>query len=139
MTETKKKPTPSEVNEGLSLGGKETGVTGKEAFDILKSAKTEELSEVTGDYLTFDKVGQQKDLLFTGMTKVTIDEKTMDAVEFVDEDGKKFVYSGVVVVGACKKLTQIPCYVRLIYKEDVKSASGTYKNIRVLTFPGAKV
>jgi hypothetical protein len=134
----KKKPSASEVNESLALGGQDVGVTGKEAFDIMKNAKDSELTELTGDYLEFKAVGEVKDLLFTGMTHVTIDGKTMDAVELMDERGAKFVYSGIVVVSACKKLTQMPCYVRLIYKEDVKSANGVYKNIRVLTFPSAK-
>jgi hypothetical protein len=134
----KNKPDAAKVNESLALGGENVeGVTLAEAFRILRETKDSELQEMTGEYLSFEKVGETKDLYFTGLTTLTIDDKTMDAAQFTDETGQNFVYLGVVVVSACKRLTQVPCYVRLKYVSDEKSANGTYKNIRVFTFPNA--
>lgn len=137
MTETKK-PAAKDVNASLALGGADAGVSGKDAFEILKNAKDSDLEEITGEYLTFDKIGETKHFLFTAMTTVTIDGKTNEAVELVDENNNKFVYAGAIVVNTLKKLTQVPCYVRLTYKGEEKSKVGTYKVISVKTFPGMK-
>src|SRR5580692_4866220 len=109
----KKKPDAAKVNESLALGGENVeGVTLAEAWQLFKDAKDSDLSEMTGEYLKFEKVGDTKDLFFTGLIKIAPDEKEIDAATFTDEHGQNFVYSGIVVVSACKRLTQIPCYVR---------------------------
>lgn len=135
------KLTPEAAQESLNnqvIGKEETHPISKaDGFALMQNVKKSELQELTSQYFSFDKKGSFF-FIFYGMSKATVDGKIIDVVMLEDEQENKLINGNAVMVNALMKVETLPCYVRADYEGDVKSAKGTYKDIKVYTFPYGK-
>jgi hypothetical protein len=111
-----------------------TGTNAKsvdEMIDALENVSDDHFDDATSEYLEL-KEGEIFNGLFTGLTKFTNDkQQEIDAVMLTGKENKKYIYAGAVVVGSLKKVTTMPCLIRLTHKGKVKGKNGTYHDIQV--------
>jgi hypothetical protein len=135
------KPTTENSNEGKEVAllnedayGTLTGANAKsvdEMIDALENVSDEHFEDATSEYLEL-KEGEIFNGLFTGMTTFTNDkQQEIEAVLLTGKENRKYIYAGAVVVGSLKKVTQMPCLIRLTHKGKVKGKNGTYHDIQV--------
>lgn len=116
------------MNKQLVTG--ESLISIEDAFKSIEKATDEMFEETTSTYFNFEKPGKYM-FIFNGTDEITIDGKTTKIVKLIDKSGAHFVNGNVVIVNQLSKLQQIPCFVRIDYLGEEKSASGTYKNFRI--------
>lgn len=127
-----KKLSGSDVNNSLVLGAEPSGVSLDQAFDIMMSDKAN-LESLSSEYFKFDKKGEYG-FIVEGFDTVTIQEKPVEIVKLRDREGKQLINGDKVLVSACKRLKQLPAFVKVTYKADIKNATGTYKDLEIQTF-----
>lgn len=110
-------------------------VSFEEAFDILNGTPDAALTELAASYFSFDKVGQVEGFVVEGFNTMEKDGKKVEIVQLRNRDGESFVNGDKVLVSACKRLGQLPMFVKVTYRKDIKSDKGTYKDLSVKTFP----
>lgn len=131
------KPTGAEINEKLNeafLGLDVLPVSKEEAFKIMAGAKIENLEELTSEYFNFEKVGVY-DFILTGFTVARIEGKEVECVTMENEKGESLINGNAVLVNSAKKVSTMPCFLKVNYVGDVKTKAGSYKNLKVYTFP----
>lgn len=127
--------TAQEANDAmneLALTG-ESAITMQEAFKIIEGADKSSLKDVSRQYFKFEEKGEYI-FLFTGFSKFSKDGQEVEVVELTDKDGNDYVNGDVMLVGACKRLTQVPAFMYIKYVEDIRSPKGSYKKLIVKTF-----
>lgn len=127
----------AKLNEELNtskLTGDPLPVTTEEAFKVFENADEKELVELTSEYFNFKTPGVYH-FIFEGMTTATLDGKVCEAVRLRDKAERTLLNANAVLVNSCKKIESIPAYIRVEYIGDVKAAGGTYKNLKVSSFP----
>ena len=140
--------TPEQANAALNeiylSGESKTGLTEQECLAILENTPDEALQEQTADYFDFSKKGSFN-LVFEGMSETTMMDrvtgkpKTIEIVKLKDKDNKRYIAGGAVLVNTCKRLDQIPSFIRVITTgEKIKGSGGDYYEMRVLTFGDSK-
>ena len=93
--------------------------------------KEEDLIALTEDYLTLEP-DTTHNFIFTAMTKFTGERGgEIDAVSLIDEEGKKWINGSTVLVNSLKKVTTMPCLVRVVTKKMIKSKNGQYLDMEV--------
>jgi len=109
----------------------------EQASDLLKQFEQVDETQMVGltaDYLEM-KENQTYNFIFLGMTTMTNNSKEIPAVELLDKNNKKFIHASTVLVNSLKKVTTLPCLVRIITKTLVKSEAGKYLDMDVLVIP----
>jgi len=110
------------------------------AKDILadfSSVTDDMLQGLTANYLQM-KETTTYNLVFTAMTKFKGDNGgEVDAVELVNEKGEKFINGNTVLVNSLRKVTIMPCLVRIVTGKLQKSGSGQgkYLDMEVYVLP----
>lgn len=110
-------------------------VSFSEAFDLLDGAPEAALQELAASYYTFEKVGETVGFVVEGFTMMEKDGKQIEVAQLRNRDGESFINGDKVLVSACKRLGQLPMFIRVTYRKDIKSDKGTYKDLSVKTFP----
>lgn len=113
-----------------------------EAFD---KVDTKHLQQLNSEYLKLDE-NSAYSFIFVGMTTLKGKEGASDAereyegVKLVDKAGKTLVSGLTVLVTELKKVTVLPCLVKIITKKETKSSSGMgkYLAMEVYTVPMEK-
>jgi hypothetical protein len=96
-----------------------------------------DLITLTEDYLKLDP-DETYNLIFTGMTKFTGERGgEVDAVQLIDEENKKWINGNTVLVNSLKKVTSLPCMVRVVTKKMIKTKNGTYQDLDVFVLSNA--
>jgi hypothetical protein len=108
-------------------------LTYEEAFDALDETESG-LVDLTQDYFTFDKPGQEISFVVEGFDMVMLAGKQVEVVKLRNREGQALINGDKVLVSSCKRLTRLPAWVKVCYKNDTKNAAGTYKNLIVRTF-----
>jgi len=110
-----------------------------EAFD---KVPTTSLQQLNSEYLKLDE-NSSYSFIFVGMTTLKGKEGSNDAereyegVKLVDKAGKTLVSGLTVLVTELKKVTILPCLVKIVTKKETKSSSGMgkYLAMEVYTVP----
>lgn len=143
MKQNKNTVTPEQANDALNelmiKGASSLGLTYEQAFEILSAADQRVMQELTGEYFNFEKEGTYH-FIFEGMSLTNMADgkggtRPVEIVKLRDKDGNILVNGNAVLVNSLKKVEQLPCYCRVIYKGDKKSGTNTYKDLQVFTLP----
>jgi hypothetical protein len=87
----------------------------------------EQLQGMTQEYLQM-KENTTYNMVFTGMTSFKGEKGgDVESVVLVDQNAKSFINGNTVLVGALRKVKQMPCLVRIVTHEYVKSSNGAGK------------
>ena len=140
MAQTKQ-PTPAkatgdEANKAaydLIMTGEQQKVSLEEAFDIVEAAKSEEMVDLSSSFLKME-LGQRYVFLVRGVEQQMIKGKQVDVVKLENKAGQVFVGGDKMLVDAAKRLTQIPCFMKVYFKEEKSSPMGKYKFLEISTF-----
>lgn len=108
-------------------------ITWEQAFDLMESENAG-LVDLTSEYLTFETVGEIQSLVVMGFDFATFQGKQVEVVKVKDRAGNSLINGDKVFVSSCKRLTQLPAWVKVTYVADVKNTQGTYKSLKVQTF-----
>jgi hypothetical protein len=148
-TNNSSKPTAEQLNDDLNLvhlGQKDLPVSMEEAFDLVEKSDTSKMVELTSTYFNFETKGDYV-FIFEGMTTATLAQKDetgrmvnkkVEAVSLRNKAGETLINANAVLVNSCKKITSLPCFIKVQYLGDEKAqGGGTYKNLKVVTYPGA--
>jgi len=136
-TENKPKVSIEEANNvfnQLETTG-QSAVSFEEAFEMLQNAPDGSLENLSRSYFKFDKQGDYY-FVVQGLSTMKKDDKVVEVVEMMNKEKEQFINGDQVFVTAVRKLTTIPCFVKVVYKGDVRNNKGTYKNLEVHTFSG---
>lgn len=127
---------PNDVANDLIVSGRtDTGVTMSQAWDIAESADVATMEELSAEYFSDWKQGQQHTFLVTGFGVTTMQDKPVEVVQFQDRAGRKYVNGDKTFYSGCKRLdVALPCFVKAVYEKDIKGDKGTYRDIRVFSF-----
>jgi uncharacterized protein (UPF0147 family) len=109
----------------------------EQANDLLKQFENVDESQMVGltaDYLEM-KVNTTYNMIFLGMTTMNNNGKEIKAVELLDKQNKKFIHASTVLVNSLNKVTKLPCLVRIVTKDLVKSDAGKYLDMDVYVIP----
>lgn len=125
----------NEAQGNLSLeNAKETAAQFIKDFS---SVTDDQLQGLTSEYLQL-KENKTYNLVFTAMTVFTGQKGgEVPAVELVNEEGTKFINGNTVLVNSLKKVTHMPCLVRIVTGKLVKSPNGSYLDMEVFVLPKA--
>lgn len=132
----------SQVNDSVVLGAQPLeGVSRDQIFDIIENDDTA-LQSLNSEYWKFEDTQKNKTLVFfiTDVNSTAeLDGRAVPVIKFEDREGNQFINGDTVFVGACKRLQQIPAFVKVRYKGLQRSAGKKdYKNFDVLTFAPVK-
>lgn len=110
------------------------------AADVIKdfsSVSNEQLQTLTQEYLQL-KENKTYNLVFTALSTFKGEKGgEVPAVVLVDEKGQSFINGNTVLVNSLSKVKQMPCLVRVVTGDLVKSGSGTgkYLDMEVYVLP----
>lgn len=131
--------TPAQAQDALNeiaiTGESSAGVTFEQAMELLEQANPDALQELTSEYFTFEKKDVVHHFMVLGLETAQIKGKNVEVVKLKDKSGNVNINGDKVLVSACRRLQQLPAYIRVVYTGDTKTAEGTYKNLTVKTFP----
>lgn len=132
---TKQKYTAQQANDFLTdlSMGKNCPLTKQECFDIIALSDTEEMEDLSKPYFKFESKGEYT-FTILGMATATMQGKEIDVVEFENRVAQKFINGDKLFVGACKKLTVFPCFMKVNYRKDASTSEGDYKVLECKTF-----
>lgn len=109
----------------------------EQANDLLKQFENVDESQMVGltaDYLEM-KINTTYNMIFLGMTTMNNNGKEIKAVELLDKNNKKYIHASTVLVNSLHKVTKMPCLVRIVTKDLVKSDAGKYLDMDVYVIP----
>lgn len=112
------------------------------AADIIKDFSVVDVSMLQGmtqEYLQL-KEKTTYNMVFTGMASFKGEKGgEVESVILVDDKGNSFINGNTVLVNSLKKVTSMPCLVRIVTGQYTKSASGTgkYLDMDVFVLPKA--
>jgi len=115
------------------------------AADVLAAfdkVPTSALQQLNSEYLKLDE-NSSYSFIFLGMTTLKGKEGSNEAereyegVRLIDKDGKNYVSGLTVLVTELKRVTVLPCLVKIVTKKETKSNSGMgkYLAMEVYTVP----
>lgn len=133
-SEETKEPTMNEVveqNNSLSLGN--TNALAHEVIADFSKVDQKFLVGLTQEYLNLEE-NKTYDVIFKGMSEFDGDKGTVEAVLLVGEDGMNYINGNTVLVNSCKKVTKLPCLIRIVTGDYVKSTKGTGKYLSMEVF-----
>jgi hypothetical protein len=113
-----------------------------QVLDAFDKVPTSSLQQLNSEYLKLEE-NSSYSYIFTGMTTLKGKEGSNDAereyegVKLVDREGKNYVSGLTVLVTELKKVTVLPCLVKIVTKKETKSSSGMgkYLAMEVYTVP----
>lgn len=107
-----------------------------EAFEMLDKADMSALVDLSQEYYKFENMqeGEAVSFVCTGFGEFVKDEKVVPIVQLTDKEGRNFINGDKMLYSQCKRLSQLPAWIKVIYEGTQKNASGTYKKLRVVTF-----
>ena len=109
------------------------GVSDAEAFDLIENAEANELAELTGNY--WKPTPGVHVFKFVAMDVFESKDGPQEAVRLIDRNGATFIAAQSVLVNSLKKVTDFPCFCKIIVGEHkIKGANGDYYQMQVLTF-----
>lgn len=106
-----------------------------EAFEMLDNAPDAVLVSVSQDYFTFEKKDTPVSFVVEKIGTTTMQGKEVEVVYLRTKDGQSYVNGDKVLVSSCKRLNQLPAWIKVTYTGDTKTSVGSYKNLTVKTFP----
>ena len=113
-----------------------------EAFEIMEKVPEQALNQIGGaEYMTFktEDIGKTFGFICEKTDGViNIEGKDVPVAHLRTKTGELFVNGDKLLVRACKDLTTLPCYIRVHYEGNEKSAVGTYKKLTVKTLAPVK-
>ena len=122
------------LNESL-ITGEEIPLTMEEQFAIFENIDSDELVNLTAEYFNFKTFGEYH-FYFDGISTAKMEDKVIDVVMLRDKQNVSWINGNAVLVNSCRKITTIPCYLRIKYTEDVKApGGGKYKKMDISHFP----
>jgi len=101
-------------------------------FDQFEQMEARDLESKTSEYLELAE-NQTYNFVFTGLVPfVTSEGEEREAASLVSKDGTNYINGGAVLVSACRKIKNTPCFVRIVTKQKIKSEKGKYLAMDVL-------
>lgn len=136
------KPNPLQEVAKLTENPLEIEQNAAEVLAAFDKVPTTALQQLNSEYLKLEE-NSSYSYIFTGMTTLKGKEGSNDAereyegVKLIDKDGKTYVSGLTVLVTELKKVTVLPCLVKIITKKETKSSSGMgkYLAMEVYTVP----
>lgn len=105
----------------------------QEYFEHFEAKDSAEMRSLTSEYLQLE-TRKVYNFVFTGMTTFITDQgEEKEAALLVAKDQTQFINGSAVLVSACKKIKEVPAFVRIVTGEKVKSANGSYLSMEVKT------
>jgi hypothetical protein len=121
------------ANELLVRGESKEGISWGEAFDFAESQATEKMKALTGaEWLKMESFGTFT-FAFMGMDTAETEDGKVEVVKLTDKSGKEFISSLAVLLSVCKKMQQIPTFIKIVYEQDKKGANGKYKDLKIFS------
>lgn len=106
-----------------------------DALDNFENVDDKDLESTSGDeYLSLEP-NERYNFVFTGTSEITIQGEKATVCHLIDKDKKRFITGSKVLVNRLSKVTQLPCFVRIITKDYQKGENGKYLNMDVLVIP----
>lgn len=125
-----------DINKPASIPADMEGIEDDEAFAIMEKTPVEQLKELTGSY--WSPTPGQHVFKFLSMTTYEGDKGVQEAVSIQDKNGINYVAAQAVLVGALKKVTDMPCFFKVfVGDKKIKGRNGDYFDMKVLVFPSA--
>lgn len=127
----------TEASEGLTLQNSKANAA--ELLKDFSSVSSAVLQTLTQEYLQL-KENTTYNLVFTAMTNFKGEGgKEVEAVVLVDKDASTFINGSTVLVNSLKKVTSLPCLVRIVTGSLQKSSSGAgkYLDMEIFVIPKA--
>jgi len=130
------KATGEEANKlayDMVMTSEEQKITMNEAFDIVEATESNQMVDLSSSFLKME-LGKRYVFLVRGVESQMIKGKQVDVVKLENKDGQVFVGGDKMLVDAAKRLTQIPCFLKVFFKEEKSSPMGKYKFLEISTF-----
>jgi hypothetical protein len=109
--------------------------TNQDPFEQFEKMDDKDLASITADYLEL-AVNTKYNFKFMGMTTFTSERQgEVEAVILEDANGARFISGVTVLVNNLKKVTEMPCFVRILTKGKVKTKNGEYLDMDIMTLP----
>lgn len=121
------------ANELLLKGESSKGITWAEAFDFAEEQQTTNLKPLSGaEWLKLENFGTYT-FAFMGMSTAQTESGEIEVVKLADRNGAEYISSLAVLISVCKKLQQIPTFLKIVYADDKKGANGKYKDLKIFS------
>ena len=139
------KPNPLQEVAKLTENPLEIEANAADVLAAFDKVPTSALQQLNSEYLKLEE-NSSYSFIFLGMTTLKGKEGSNDAereyegVRLIDKDGKNYVSGLTVLVTELKKVTVLPCLVKIVTKKETKSSSGIgkYLAMEVYTVPMEK-
>jgi hypothetical protein len=139
MANTEKKiMTAEQANDAmhaLSTTGDEQSISFEQAFDLVDKADTSKMTDLTLGFFEFEK-NKEYTVFVKRLFKTTVKERETEVVEFLDRNKTPHMSGAAVLVNAVKKLTTIPCFIKIKCNGKTKGTEGSYYDLEITTFTG---
>jgi hypothetical protein len=100
-------------------------------FQMFEEKAANEMRSLTSEYLKMEE-NKTYNFAFIGMTTFVTDEgEERPAATLLSKDNTQYIAGGAVLVSACKKIKEVPCFVRIITGSKVKTGAGSYLSMEV--------
>ena len=124
----------SKMEEGLNIGNVTESVS--EVLKQFENVDNSQLMSITKEYLSLEEK-KTYNFCFMGIETMTNQKgQQVEAVSLIDKDGKQFISGSIVLVSNLKKVTKLPCLVKIVTKSEVQGQNGKYLDLDVYTFAG---
>jgi len=137
MAKAKAEETIPTMNEVVKANNDlEIGNSNALAHEVIKDFSTVDktlLVGLTQEYLNLEE-NKTYDVIFKAMSEFEGDKGTVEAVLLVAEDGMNYINGNTVLVNSLKKVKKMPCLVRIVTGDYVKSSKGTGKYLSMEVF-----
>lgn len=120
-----------------NLNVQNVSATAEEIISSFENVQTSDLQQLNAEYMKMEK-DKTYDCIFAGMTTMKGDnDSETEAVLLIDKEGRRLINANTIVVSQLKKVTQLPCLVRLVCHGEKRSSNGknTYTDVDVYVLP----
>jgi hypothetical protein len=101
-------------------------------FSQFEEMEAQDLESKTSVYLELEE-NKVYNFIFTGLVPfVTSEGEERQAAALISKTNESFINGGAVLVSACRKIKNFPCFIRIVTKDKIKSDKGKYLAMDVL-------
>jgi hypothetical protein len=100
-------------------------------FKMFEQKETNEMASLTSEYLKMEE-NKSYSFIFVGMSTFTTDQgEERECARLISKENQSFISGAAVLVSACKKITKIPKFIKIITGGKTKTANGSYISMEV--------
>jgi hypothetical protein len=104
-------------------------------IEKFESSEDDDLQKLNTDYISFEE-NTKYNFIFNGMTTMKTQEgEDLQCVVLIDKENVQHINGNKVLVNNLKRVTQIPCFVRIVTGKTIKGKNGSYLDMSVYVLP----